>query len=272
MLTAFKTILVPVDFTENTEVAISRSLSLAGPGPATLYLLHVFRSTPFVNNTAAYEARIEKLSQWKASVEESREGITVICQLKESSLLQPVIRQTASELKPDIIVIGQSAKHAGLFSFRKISPMRLANTSGVPVLTVKPGSLSYKTKTVVVPVGDTFPQSKMQALAVLCRQAKPNIHLITFVDGNCAPSEFSATLLLQIYQWLKNSLHCPVDYAVVHGSNKAKAILRYAENNGADILLVQPEKETKIGWGDCHISDVLPRESRMQVLAVGAAP
>ncbi|HET7898016.1 MAG TPA: hypothetical protein VFL47_10110, partial [Flavisolibacter sp.] len=67
------------------------------------------------------------------------------------------------------------------------------------------------------------------------------------------------------------SLRCPVEYAVVHGSNKAKAILQYAEKTGADILLVQPEKETKIGWGDRHISDVLPRGSKMQVLAVAPA-
>jgi hypothetical protein len=62
-----------------------------------------------------------------------------------------------------------------------------------------------------------------------------------------------------------------VEYAALYGSNKAKAILKYAEKVNADMLLVYPEVETKIGWLNTHISDVLPPASKVQVLAVQPA-
>jgi nucleotide-binding universal stress UspA family protein len=270
MLKAFKTFLIPVDFSVNTEVAVARALNLIGQEKAVIHLLHVFRSFPLLNNTAAYAACVKKLEEWKVSLEECREGITAYVRLIEASSVQAGIRRTAEDLRPDVIIIGQSAMHNSFLVFRKMAPMRLAKATGIPVLTVKPGSLPHKAKTVVVPVDDGFPEGKMQALAILCQQAKLSIHLITFIDGRNVPSDFSASTLLQMYQWLKTTLHCPVVYSVVHGSNKAKAILQYAEKTGADILLVQSEKETKIGWGGRHISDVLPRGSKMQVLAVAA--
>jgi hypothetical protein len=119
-----------------------------------------------------------------------------------------------------------------------------------------------------VPIADTIPDIKIHALELLCKKTRLNIHLVTFVDAKNIPSEFSASALLQVYQSLKTKLHCPVEYAVMHGPNKAKAILQYAEKNNADILLVYPKKETQLSWWNQHISDVLPSTSKVKVLAV----
>jgi len=47
--------------------------------------------------------------------------------------------------------------------------------------------------------------------------------------------------------------------------------LQYAEKNNADILLVYPKKETQLSWWNGHIPDVLPADSKVQVLAVQPA-
>lgn len=271
MCKAFKTVLVPVDFSLNTEVAIAKTLPLLDKDESVIHLLHVLPVNHLFNQTEASQACLQKLEQWKVSIEECSEGIRVYYRLRQASSVQKSIQQVAEEIGADAIVIGQSGTHAGIALFRTVYPMTLARAIGIPVLTVKPGALRNKTKTVVVPVNDAMPESKMQALEVLCRNVKPNIHLIAMINESNQPSEFSASTLLQMYHWLKTRLHCPVEYAVVHGGNKAKAILRYAEKMDADILLVHPEAETKIGWWNRHISDVLPRGSKMQVLAVGAA-
>jgi len=44
--------------------------------------------------------------------------------------------------------------------------------------------------------------------------------------------------------------------------------LSYAEKVQADLLLVYPEQETKVDIWNRHISDVLPPESKVQVLAL----
>ena len=59
-----------------------------------------------------------------------------------------------------------------------------------------------------------------------------------------------------------------MEYAVLYGNNKAKAILNYAKKIQADVLVVHPGSETKIGWPNKNIADMLPAASTMNVLAV----
>lgn len=264
---SFRTVLVPVDFSVNTEVAIAKALALVDRDVAAIHLLHVLKPSLFDSSKAIYRDRKQKLDEWGLSIAKCT-GLNIQCELQEAKSIHRAIRKAAEKLRPDAIVIGQTATHAGISFFRTILPMELAQATGIPVLTVKPGALHNKTRTVVVPVSDLFPESKLQALEVLCRYGRPNIHLITHANGKNGPSEFSASALVHMFQWLKMRLHCPVEYAVVSGENKARAILKYAEKMNADILLVHPEKETRIGWWNLHISDVLPGSSKVQVLAV----
>jgi hypothetical protein len=64
---------------------------------------------------------------------------------------------------------------------------------------------------------------------------------------------------------------CKVEYAVLGKGNKARSILKYAEQMNADMILLNAETESRIGWWDRHISDVLPPGSKMQVLAIQPA-
>jgi len=268
MLQSFKNILVPVDFTLNTEVAISKTLELVDKEGAAIHLLHVCKSN-YSFKKHGYEDSAIKLNQWKESIEDYNPSITVHCWLTAEGSVQKNIKEKAEEVEADLIVIAQTSSHNWLPLLKKVLPMQIGESTGIPILTVKPGALHNKMKTVVVPIADDLPNIKMNALEALNKKGKLNIHLITLVDDSNQPSDFSASALLQVYQWLKLKLHCPVEYSVVHhGNNRAKAILQYAEKNNADILLVHPEKETRIGWGNRHISDVIPPASKVQVLAV----
>lgn len=267
MMQSFKNILVPVDFTLNTEVAINKTLELIDDEGSTIHLLHVSRSGyPF--KKAIHPDCEKKLKEWKESIEDYHPSIVAKLSIEKSGSVQNVIKRKAEEIDADLIVIGQASTHYLLPVLKTVLPMRLAASIHVPVLTVKPGALGNRAKTIVVPVADDIADIKLHALELLCKKTRLNIHLVTFVDDKNVPSEFSASALLQMYQWLKAKLHCPVEYAVMHGANKAKAILQYAEKNNADILLVYPKKETQLSWWNQHISDVLPADSKVQVLAV----
>lgn len=267
MLQSFKNILVPVDFTLNTEVAINKTLELMDHEEAIIHLLHVNHGGYSLKKATPADCE-RKLWEWKQLIEEEHPGITVQASVQESSSVQNAIRNKAEMINADLIVIGQSSAHYWLPLFKTVLPMRLAQSTQIPVLTVKPGALRNKPKTVIVPIADEMPDIKINALELLCRKTRLNIHLVAFVDARNSPSEFSASALLQVYQWLKSRLHCPVEYAVMQGDNKAKAILQYAEKSNADILLVHPKKETKLNWWNGHITDVLPADSKVQILAV----
>ena len=276
---SFKSILVPVDFSINTEVAIKKALVLAQKGTA-IHLVHVLNSFSngmparnlkfFVQkNAGTYLKNAEqKLKEWKGRIEEDNENIEVFISIRFEDSIQKTIEETAKKLRPDLIIIGKNSHHSWFPFLNTLTPNKIVHNTGIAVLTVKPGAVDNDIKTVLVPISTDAPNDKMEAISTFCRKFRVKIHLVTFLNKDNAPAGFHTSSLLQMYQWLKTSLNCPVEYAVLHGGNKAKAILNYAEKINADILLVHPETETKIGWPNKHISDVLPTASKVQVLTI----
>lgn len=273
----FKTILIPTDLTLNTEVAICKALEIADAEAVHIHLVHVLKPSLFdmglsVTGETKEIAQIErKLLEWKNSIEECMPYAEVTYWIIPSSSVYRTIVTKAKELKVNLVVIGKKSSHIWFPFLNTVTPDALARETESAVLTVKPGSLHNKIKKVVVPVTDNVPHQKMNVLAALCKKNNVKIFLVTFINKDNVPEDFSASSLLKVYQWLKTSLHCPVEYAVLHGQNKAKAMLSYAQKNNADILLVHPETETKIGWPGNHIYDVLPPASKVQVLSVKPA-
>jgi nucleotide-binding universal stress UspA family protein len=267
-LQSFKNILIPVDFSLNTEVAINKTLELINQEGSDIYLLHIIKPRHSKQEHPDYE---KKLNQWKDTITDYYPTISVHIEIESSNSVQKAIERKATQIDADLIVIGQTSTHYLLPVLKTVLPMRLATSTNIPVLTAKPGALRNKAKTVVVPIGDEIPEIKVHALELLCRNSRLNIHLVTFVTNNDVLPEVSASSLLKVYQSLKARLHCPVEYAVIHGRNKAKAILQYAEMKNADILLVYPKKETQLSWWNQHIPDVLPADSKVQILAVQPA-
>lgn len=267
MLPSFKNILIPVDFTLNTEVAVNKTLELINYEGAVIHLLHVCKpGYSFSKGRAGTDEK--KLNEWKDTIKDYYPEVTVQLWSVRSFSVQKAILKKAKDIGADLIVIAQTSRHNWLPVLKTVLPMRLATSTHIPVLTVKPGALHNRPKTIVVPITDEIPEIKVQALESLCKKTRLNIHLVTFVDGRNVLPEISASALLKVYQSLKTKLHCPVEYAVMHGQNKAKSLLQYAEKNNADILLVYPKKETQLGWWNCHIPDVLPADSKVQILAV----
>ena len=269
---SFKTILVPVDFSINSEVATNKALEVIDEGSADLHLVHVrnnsFLGTPKKRSQISEDQADRFMNQWKQTIEEDFSSIKVHTWQLKGDRVQKAIGNKAKDLGADLIVVGKNSNHTWFPFLNTIVPGELAGQTGVAVLTVKPGSLHNKLRTMVVPVTDHLSENKTEIIAALTRKYKMKVHLVTFSTGFAASQEMSALSFLQVYQWLKNTLHCPVEYSVLHGANRARCLLKYSEKINADILLVHLENETKIGWPNTHISDVLPTHSKMQVLTI----
>lgn len=266
MQQTFNNILVPVDFTQNTEVAITRALDVVDKSGGTLHLLHV-QQLLWRQNAAANKQRAQKLATWKGLLEESTPGVTVHSILKWATHVQKSIVATAAAVNADLIVIGKRTPHKWPRLIGAINPSRLAATSGIPVLTARPGSLHQPIKTIVVPVSDSLPETKMQTLTALCGRLRPMVHLVAFGSG-AAISKKATNTLLHLYEWVQKSLLCPVEFTLLEGKPGAKQLLRFAARIDADLVLVYPENETGLDFWNRPIQDALPAHSKVEVLAV----
>ena len=276
MCQSFKNILVPVDFSINTEVAIKKALEVVDRQTGTIHLLHVNHQMKsniitVVKRNYKHEYTMpaeQMLAEWKKCMEDSIPTLKVDISLEHHSSIQMCIEKKAIQLKADLIVIGKKSNHFWLPFLNTVLPNELCEITGSAVLTVKPGSLHNKIRTLVVPITTEVPRYKMDAITALSRKTSLKVYLVTFSDENNIPADFSASALLKVYQWLKDSIHCQVEYSVLHGNNKAKALMLFAEKINADVLLLDTSSETRVGWMNRHISDVLEPGSKVQVLAL----
>jgi nucleotide-binding universal stress UspA family protein len=262
-------------------VAVKKALELSD-GNAKIHLVHVQSRMLSQLSPATYRylskpfggARVDldkKLADWKLTIEEFRPDIQVTTHTVFEGSVQKGIERTARQIGADLIITGKSSHHSWFPLLNTIIPARMAKRTGIPVLTVKPGSMYTKIRSVVIPITSRGIGQKLELIEAICKKFRVNIHLVLFKDGDADATRKLANELISAYQRLKSNTHCPVEYAVLSGTNKAKATLQYAESINADVLLLHPETETNIGWLNKQISDVLPPASKMQVLTVQPA-
>ena len=185
--------------------------------------------------------------------------------------VEGIIEHYAARLDSDLVIIAKKSNHSWFPFLNKIVPSRLVKNTGIPALTVKPGAFNNKIRTILVPVNDYECKPKLEVIASLCNKFNVKIHLVTFLNDGLQPTDDNASSLLNVYQWIKSSHSCQIEYAALRENNKARTLLKYAQEINADMMLLYAEKETRIGWMDKHISDLIPPGSKMQVLSVQPA-
>ncbi|MBL7764143.1 MAG: universal stress protein [Chitinophagaceae bacterium] len=273
----FNSILIPVDLSINTELAVKKGLELADKDTA-IHLLHVqsndfsFLSKKLKEiihfNKHRLQVNTEKcLHEWKISIEDSFPLRAFTWNISADSIQDAIIKKSM-QLNVDLIIIGKHSSHNWFPFLNTVNPSQLAQSTGIPVLTAKPGSLHNKVKKVVVPVSAKSVYDKMEIIVALSKKFPIRVYLASMMGSRNEPIGFYASSLLELYRWVKTTIRCPVEYTVLKGGNKAKAILNYAEKINADILVLYPESETKIGWMNSEISDVLPSSTKVEVLTI----
>ncbi|MCG2617023.1 universal stress protein [Terrimonas sp. NA20] len=277
MSARFNTILIPVDFTLNTQVAIAKTLGLLEDADAAIHLLHVarpswiLRTLRQVAKTRDYEfqARIEqRLEELVLRIQKVKPGIRVITWTDNTQSVEKAITAKASFLSADLLVIGKHSSNWLLPFGRKVIPARIATATGVPVLTVKPGSLKNPVRTVVIPVGPKFPKKKLELLHAWRDTPDCTIRLVSCLSHD-KDDAYSKDSLLNTFRLLKTSWPGSVEYDVLRGNNHARALLNYCKKVNADMLIVYPGEETNAGvFPARYISDLLPVDSRTQILAI----
>ena len=107
MQSGFKTILIPVDFTINTEIAVKKALEVADINEATIHLLHVLQENNSLvkdqtNGWMGHTSALEKLTQWKNTIEETLPMLDV-CYWIQYGQVQSIIEKKSfgNRRRPD---------------------------------------------------------------------------------------------------------------------------------------------------------------------------
>lgn len=279
MTNCFSNILIPVDFSFNTEIALLKALSLAGQAKIRIHLLHVINTAPqvgglythsFIGSFPVAISSLENLD--KSRLEEIKQRIlgavshTEVCiHVALHKPVQDTVIQYANELQTDLVIIGKTKNHNWFPFLKTINTNELSRKTKCAVLTVKPGGISNKIKSIVIPIGRINPERKIQLLEAVTGNNRPKVHLISIFKKD-DPDKWTG-VFLDTYRILSQHLHYPVEYEILTGNNTARAIFFYARSVRADMLIVNANEESNINFiSGIQTNDLIRPNSKLNVL------
>lgn len=269
-----KHILVAIDLGGCTHLVIKQAIELSAGVNTTIHLLHVYQpgkamagsKTASSNDPGKLDIE-KKMGQWRECLQEALPDCKVKGYILHGAVHENILL-AARSIKPQLIIVGKPAK-SNFFSFYKpLDADELSLSSKCPVLTVVHGGVSQKIKTIILPVRHFIPLRKLELLAFFAKVYRAKI-LIVAQRSRVFIHAKEREVLMETYQLLVNRLNNKVEYQLLEGSNFPRAVADCATAESADMLIVNPAKETRVsGFFRTGINDILPGNSRLKILSV----
>lgn len=281
----FKNILIPVDFGENTEAAIKQAIELANESVLNIHLLHIIRQRHFwekattgIDEIAIHNGSIfcpgetlKKMQEWKHAIEETVPAINVIIHIDEGNVYDGIVT-AAKNIMPQLIIMGKKSHHKLMSFYKPTCPDELARSTNCPVLNVAKNSINAKIKTIVVPVRNFIPGRKIEFIVFFAKMFRAKIQLVA-LQNKMSEAGNVKKALLDTYMLLRTVLNSPIEYHLLKDHNYPRAVLKFAESVIADMILVNPEVETKMSFfTGKNINEAMRPGSKLKILYVQPYP
>lgn len=252
----FKNILTLIDFSPASLHAAEEAALIASKFNSRLHLLHVspdpnssYLLVPEIyflkiagnkKNNAVFAT--DKLKELKEDLND-RFGIDAEYHEAEGKLSETV-NSYAHNLNADLVVLGVNRENWFKELFLEDKVKNIMKAVDAEVLCVYPESHSNKLKKIVLPIGKFIPRRKIRLAYELAKKFAANVHLISLNKNGTSLGSEETKILMASYQYLKDITNIPVECRTVPGSTLAQATLQYAENIGADLILVNAGPES----------------------------
>ena len=279
---SIKKILVPVDFSDNSMIALDYACNIAKLAEAQLILVHVIESlpsnnTPFIFTNPAidsYQAKIVEMCTSQlteiAANYTAKYGVTV----NHASVIGRThrdIKDFSEKIKADLIVMGTHGT-SGLREFVAGSnTFRVVTDATCPVLSIQLNTTSVNCNTILVPFRDK-PHSREKvdyaiAFAKICG-AKI---LVLGIDTEQDEEHLKRIQLEgnQIFNIVEASgVKC--DLKVIAADYRPDLVINYAKENNADLIVAMSDldKDSIMEYFTGSFAQQLVNHSTIPVLSI----
>ena len=252
----FNRILALVDFSDVSLHAAEEATLIASKFNSQLHLLNTTSNSGLLSlvipeayffeitedSEEIYYTNLDKLKKLKKSLNE-RFDVTIECHEAKGKLCE-VVTKYVFDLQVDLVVLGAKKENWFKEIFFKSNASIIIKNIDKEVLCVYPESNSNKLKKIVLPIGKFIPKRKIRLAYELAKKFAANVHLISLdKNGNHRGAE-ETKVLMDSYKYLKDITNIPIECRTVHGESLAQATVHYAENIGADLILVNAGSES----------------------------
>ena len=240
-------ILVPIDFSEQSLIALGQSYNLARLTRATLTLMHVIEEPfhlpffPQKKEDKGMEKKIQKELERLAQDVTAKVGVKVETLVARGKVYEEVHR-VAKKLKCSFIVMGTTGGR--LKNFIGSNALRVIREAPCPVITIRGKKHRPGCKHIILPLDLTKETKEKVTKAIeIARLFGSTINLVTILTTD---DEFIVNKLKrqmdQVHAFvMQHDVPCTVEY--IHGSDVSEEINKYSKKIKGYLILIMTQQE-----------------------------
>lgn len=242
-----KTIIVPLDFSDDSLYGLDMSLMLAQKTRADIQLIHVI-SKSHGNNKEQVEKENELAkTKFEDILRKCREKGNINCTLSYTIKEGQVFKEIGdfSDKYEDVLTVLSTHGASGFEElFIGGNAYKIVSHSKNPVITVRGGKMSSNIENIVLPLDFTFQtREKVPYTVELAKQFGSKIHLLTLRLSNLKSIEKKLHLYAgQVANYIDNH-NVPFSVEHLKGSNLTDMTLDYSHSVNADLISIMTEQE-----------------------------
>jgi len=250
-----KNILIPVDFSEESLVAIDYAKLIAPMFMAKIHLIHVMEGKnpilKFMNDSdrPKIEKKIEeKLENIVETI--AFDGVTEASFSIEKGNLIDAFLKKRKLLDAKMIIIGTTGSKDIKRKIIGSNALRIIREAQCPVITIKSKNTFSKIGNIILPLDTSkVTKQKVEHATLFAKYFNAAVHLVSVETGdNFIESDTAIQQLEETSEYFENeNVSCSIKLLKSPASNSkiAKAILEYAKEMEADIIMIMTRQESK---------------------------
>ena len=248
-----KNILIPLDFSETSLLALEHAVFMAKLYKADITLLHIIESLIYTSaitfndtgkdlSSVIEQSANEKLTEFAQQLQE-KEGMKIYTKVVEGRIYKSIV-ETAGTLNADIIIMGTH----GVSGFREFimgsNAFRVVAGAPCPVLTVQSHNNKVGFANIVLPIDDSLSsRQKVSYAADLATKYNAKIHIAGLMteDDEAFRTGFKRKIA-QVEEYLRHH-SITFDTYYIHGNDLAGMALKFANEIGGDLIIIMTDQE-----------------------------
>lgn len=283
-------IVVPIDFSEQSLIALGQSYNLAKEYDAELLLLHVVEEGGWTNLVSSKQiSEIKKDLQKKldklADDTSKKHKIPADTMIAKGKAYEKII-EVADMVSAIMIIMGCNSRQKLKKFFIGSNALRVVRESNCPVITIKGKHHNLGCKNIVLPLDLTKEtRDKVQKAIEIAKLGtyKATIHAVSVMQST---DEFLVTRLTaqmeQVKNYIRNNdVECTAEIIKKkkEDENLAQCILSYAKKVEGDLMIIMTQQETNftrlfigstaqeiVNNSEIPVLSIIPRKRTYQVL------
>ncbi len=249
-------ILIPIDFSDTSMLAIEHAGFTAQLFKAELILLHVIEKHWEQFSVVAPELRISTPNELTGAIEKKLSEIASDIQKKygvksfhvtSTGNIFNEILSVSKEYNADMVVMGTHGTSGVVEFFIGSNTYKMVTKSECPIISVQSHAKKLGFTNILLPIDDSaHSRQKVNHAIVLAKQFASKIHILGLSDSDKEIDVKKFEIKLeQIEEYIKKC-DLPFTRKTVEGKNQSKTTYAYAETVNADLIVIMTDQDENL--------------------------